>query len=216
MSLEIDKKYFWDHKILGWEKKNYNGMLWGSAIRQRRDLFLSVAGSSLKNKVVFESGCGSAGLVEDLFELGIKKYIGCDLSAVAIQKAKISAARLGLALKTEFLNQCALKVENISCDLNFSLGLWDWLDNDEVTLMMQKTKASSYLHSYSELRHSPSQLLHRMYVFTSYGRKNVAYTPKYRMPEQIAGLMKSAGAPEPKFFRKSSMSFSTFAYYLES
>lgn len=212
MHLEnIDKAQFWDKKIVDWENKNYNGRFWGSAIRNRRKLFLQVVGQSLKGKVVLDAGCGSAGLVEDLFAVGIERYIGCDISHVAIAEAKVRAARAGLTLKTELLTGNILNIEKIECDFIFSLGLWDWLSDAEIIAMIKKSNASEYLHSFSEFRISPSQLFHRMYVFSAYGRKNLTYTPRYRPSRQIEDIFKSTSASAPKFFRNSAMSFSTFA-----
>ena len=207
-----NKKYFWDNKIIDWEQKNYQGKLWGSAIRSRRNLLIKLTKNSLKGKTVFESGCGSAGIIKDLFELGIKKYIGCDISSIAIDEAKKLASQLGFATQTEFHSKSVLEVPDVSCDFHFSLGLWDWLEDDEIIKMMSQSQAPNFLHSYSERRRSTSQMLHRMYVYTAYGRKNMSYTPKYRSEADIASLLKEADTDKPLTYRNSDMSFSTFAY----
>ena len=213
--MAMDKKHFWDNKILVWEKKNYAGHpLWGSPIRWRQQLFVNLARPILPGATVFEAGCGSGQLIEKLFDAGIKSYFGCDISAAGIQEAKARAVRLGVVSKTEFREASATEAEKVQADLSFSLGLWDWLSDGEIQNSLNQVVAKYVLHSYSEKRHSFSQLLHRAYVYSAYGHKNLSYTPRYRSTEQISAIMNQAGILNSKIYRNSKMSFSSFAHNL--
>lgn len=209
------KKLFWDKKILGWEKKNYEPrLLWGHPIRNRRKLFLNVAETHLKGKLVYEAGCGSAGILEELFSRGIKYYVGCDFSEVAIAQAKVNAARLGLTARTEFHCRSVLDFQGVQSDFTFSLGLWDWLSDREVFETLKSTKSPYFVHSFSEKRKSVSQLLHRAYVYSAYGHRDMSNIPKYRSTSQISDFFQKANQPQPKIHRDNRMSFSAFAYLL--
>lgn len=213
--LAMDKKHFWDRKILVWEKKNYEGNpLWGSAIRGRQQLFLQLVRPVLSGATVFEAGCGSAQLLEKLFDAGIKSYVGCDISSAGIQEAKARAVRLGVVSKTEFREASATDAGKAQADLSFSLGLWDWLSDGEIHSSLNQVVARYVLHSYSERRRLFSQFLHRAYVYSAYGHKNLSYTPIYRPTEEIVALMNQAGILDSKIYRNSKMSFSSFTHNL--
>ena len=210
---EHKARAFWDAKILSWERKSYRqGQLWGLPLRWRRQLFLELVGQRLRGKTVFEMGCGSAGLLEDLFSRGIRSYVGCDISTVAIHEAKNRAAALGLSHKVELVRADVLQMPKVSADFGFSLGLLDWLDDEEAAWLL--ALAPHFLHSFSERRLTLSQLLHRAYVYCAYGNRDTSYVPRYRRSERIAEWSSGQGVRAPEFYRDSRMSFSTFAYCL--
>ncbi len=212
----LDKKEFWNKKILPWEKKNYHGgPLWGSAIRWRQRLFLGVAEKSLKGAQVFEAGCGSGLLLEELFAAGIKSYVGCDISPSGIREAKARALQLGVASKTDFHEKSVLEMKDVQTDLFFSLGLWDWLTDEEIDQSLKLVKANRVLHSFSEKRTSLSQMFHRVYVYTAYGHNNMSYTPRYRSLLQVTEALRNTGFQNPVVYRNRRMSFSSFAHNLE-
>ncbi|MEQ1878264.1 MAG: class I SAM-dependent methyltransferase [Bdellovibrionia bacterium] len=215
----MNEREFWDKKILTWERNSYaEKRLWGGPLRARRDLFLKLSEKHLEGKTVFEAGCGSGRLVEELFARGIKRYVGFDLSPVAIVEAKERALRAGLAGRAEFVaaDVSALAQKNKSdfgsADFSFSLGLLDWLTDESALTFFRNLKTPSYLHSFSERRFSMARVLHRAYVISAYGRKNLTYTPKYRRVDEIEDLLEESGNREPSIYRNSKMSFSAFAF----
>lgn len=210
--MSVDKKTFWDRKILDWERKNYTPGLWGKAVRERQSMFFELAGKALRGMTVFEQGCGTGRLIERLFELDVSRYVGCDLSEVAIREAKARVARLGLSHKVELHNASVLDLASQPADLAFSLGLWDWLSDEEIARTTASTQATYYFHSYSETEPSLPQFFHRAYVHVLYGHKNGSYVPRYRTSEQITDLMEKQDLPT--FYRNRRMSFSAFAIHL--
>jgi len=210
----MDRIEFWDRKILPWEAKNYQGKAWGAPIRSRRSLFLELARDSLRGKTVLELGCGSAGLLSDLFEAGVTRYIGCDFSPVAIAQARLRAASLGLTDRVELLPVDIEELPRITHDFSFSLGLLDWIEDDELVRALGGLSSRYFLHSYSEKRRSVPQLLHRAYVYSAYGRKTQEYVPRYRETRDILRLFTEARMPLASVFTHRQMSFSAFALHL--
>jgi SAM-dependent methyltransferase len=190
-------------------------LIWGLPLRRRREFFLAKARHLLRGCTVFEAGCGSAGLLEELFDAGIKRYIGCDFSTVAIEAAQARAVGLGRARDTEFVNLDVLELPSIEVDFAFSLGLFDWLQDDEIICLNQRVRSTTYLHSFSERRRSVSQALHRAYVMSTYGKRDKTYTPLYRKTSQVTPIVVAGGAPAPIYWRHAGMSFSTFALHAE-
>ncbi len=153
--------------------------------------------------------------MNDLFALGIKRYIGCDFSGVAIDAAKARSASMDVASKVELLELDVRDVAGIQADFTFSLGLLDWLDDADATRLGATHGSSAFLHSFSEERRNIGQLLHRAYVYSAYGRKDGTYTPRYRTAGTVQRLLtpRETGS-ELAFYRDGQMSFSVFAHRL--
>ena len=210
-----DKKEFWNKKILGWENKNYHGgPFWGSPIRWRRRLFLNLAKKVLRGASVFEGGCGSGLLLEELFAAGVRSYVGCDISKMGIEEAKLRAAKLGLATRTDFMEVSVFDLSSVKADFSFSLGLWDWLTDQEILQSLKAVNADHIFHSFSERRSSVSQILHRVYVYAAYGHNNVSYTPKYRSTQNVFNIARENGI-SPAIYRDKRMIFSSFLHNLD-
>ena len=212
-----ERKAFWDNKILAWERSRYDRpSLTGWPLKWRRKLFLDAVRPFLRGWTIVDAGCGSGHLLEELFSMGIKKYIGCDLSSVAIDQARARTSRLGLTLKSDFIN-INLSEPRISlpnADLCFSLGLLDWLGDSDLSEVLKNLNSPWYLHSFSEKRFSPMVAIHSCFAKISYGGECPSYVPAYRSTSEMLSHLKQRHLESPKVTRDFRMSFSTFVSHL--
>ena len=220
--MAIDKKKFWEDKIIGWEdirykrnSKNFNIFenfvnKTNKTLIYRLNTAFEILKPFLKNKKIVELGCGSGFLAEKIINSGAESYIGYDISENAIARAAEIAKEKNLSHKTFFYAKAIKEIETLDADYVFSLGLTDWLDDDELDHMFYISRNSENLHSISEDKKSFSQLLHKLYVFLSYGRKSEKYIPRYYKIEKISALIQKHLNKPTQHFRNKNMSFGLF------
>lgn len=213
---------FWDKKILQWEKDKYSpkAVLFinfdvNSSIKSRMQLARSILKKLVPGQAILELGCGSALLAEDILGFGAKKYVGVDISNVAVQAAKERLSHTEMGTKVEFLVSNISDILPMKTDICFSLGLFDWLSPGEIALIQQKIETRFYFHTFSERKNfSPSQLLHRIYVYLMYGHKNSSYVPKYHSASDVTAALDPNNFCAPKLLRRADLSFGSVAYHL--
>lgn len=215
--LNIDlKKEFWDQKILRWEKEKYldKSLLLdvNSSVKFRMVLTKKILSKISKNKTLLEIGCGSALLLNNLKKMGVKKYIGIDISSEAIKKAEIKAKKIN-GIEFQFINADVSKIKSINVDIFFSIGFLDWISIEEIKEMNSKISSKFFFHSFSEKRFSFVQMLHKLFVYTKYGYKSKGYQPQYYHPNQIIECF-SNNQVNLDFFREKKLSFGTLVYDL--
>lgn len=217
-----ETQQFWDKKILQWETDKYSvnnavpfSIDVNSSLKSRMNLARSILKRIAPGRTILELGCGSGQLAENSILSGAEKYVGIDISSVAIQTANQKLQNSAVKSKIEFKTESASKMPLVQADICFSLGLLDWLNPGEIQNLQKNVKCDFYFHTFSEKRmYSVSQLLHRSYVFLKYGYKNVGYVPKYYTAAEITNLLKQELLPPPKFFRRPDLSFGCVAYHL--
>lgn len=216
----IDRRRFWDDKILGWEASRYASPTAAATAFERLAAGLSgslrfrlvTAGTLLAPHVagrhVVELGCGSGLLAEALVTAGATSYVGYDLSDVAIARARERAAdRPDGRIRFEVAAVADLPPQGDA--LIVSLGLFDWLSMEEIAHVLAIGRQGSFLHAIAEKRRSLQQLAHRLYVSLSYGRRT-GYAPAYRRVVEIDAILDGLGRPPAKVFRHAKMSFGVF------
>ena len=195
---KIDKeKDFWDKKIIQWEDGRYlnknNSVFeklsdyFSSSLMFRRQKSLDfLKDINVKNKVIYELGCGSGFLAKNIIDLGAKKYIGLDISSEAIHRA--NDINYDLIKQDKCLFYCGRPNDflNIEYDVMFSLGFIDWIYDHEIYELINLTNLNKpFFHSFSALNNmSLSQLMHKFYVYFSY-KRNKKLSPIYRSHSQI-------------------------------
>lgn len=213
----FNKIEFWDDKIIEWDDKRYQkrfpSMITGS-VNHRMIVALDILRQCSKNLIVVEVGCGTARLMPFLLKSGARKYIGIDFSRRAIDAARKRADDLGASSSVDFIQEDITNLQTIKADLCFSLGLLDWLTDQEICCFLNNIKTRYYLHSFSERIMNVQQVLHRIYVYLKYGYKTKTYIPRYYTKEQIENIFTSCALEKPEYFIDSKMSFSCFAYNL--
>ncbi len=220
--MAIDKKKFWEDKIIGWEdirykrnSKNFNFFETfvnntNKTVIYRLNTALRILKPHLKNKKIVELGCGSGFLAEEIINQGAASYTGYDISENAIIRASEIVKEKNLSNKVSFSAKPIKKLETLDADYVFSLGLTDWLDDEELDHMFYVSRNAENLHSISEDKNSFSQLLHKLYVFLSYGRKTDKYIPRYYKTEKLSKLIEKHINKPSHYFRNKNMSFGLF------
>ena len=218
--MKTDKKQFWEKKIIGWEDIRYKRIEKGNFFENlvnrtnktliyRLETALKILSPYVKDKKVVELGCGSGFLSDEFIKMGASSYTGYDISEIAIERAnKISNSNQNA--KINFIAETVTNIQTLDADYVFSLGLTDWLTDEELEHMFYITRNSHNLHSISEDRLSLSQSLHKLYVYLSYGRKNSKYVPRYYNTNKIENLIKKNSNKDTYVFRHKKLSFGTF------
>ncbi len=220
--MKFDVSDFWDKKILKWEADKYsqkNTFLVNfdinSSLKSRMDLARSILRKVAPGRTILELGCGSGQLAEQCISFGAERYVGIDISNVAIQSAKQRVQNSVSSSKIEFKTGSITEISQMQADICFSLGLVDWLDQNEIELLRTNVKCNFYFHTFSEKRSfSASQLLHRLYVFLKYGYKNMRYVPKYYSACEIKKILTLDNSPDLQFLRRPELSFGCVAHNL--
>ena len=219
---DIDKKHFWDKKILGWEKDKYsvpkNNFFRffdvNRSLKIRQQIAKDVLKQIVNDRTVLEIGCGSSRLLSAVFKAGAKKYIGVDISETALKQAQIEANKLSKKGFAQFYPLDVNFLNKMNVDICFSLGLLDWLELEEIKQMLLSISCKYFFHSYSERHLSFQQILHRLYVYMFYGHRTKTYVPKYYTQKQILEVFNSCYKLPTKHFR-SNTGFMSFVYHLE-
>ena len=216
--MTFDTKEFWEEKILTWENGRYQetGSKAPSVIERVADraseslrFRLSVTCQILSECVdgahVLEIGCGSGLLARQLLEAGCASYQGIDVSERAIAMAKERNAGSDWCGKMIFTTGTIDEMPDKQADLVFSLGLLDWLGEEEISKIFSRQGGARFLHSISERKFSLQQLIHRLYVQVSYGYRTNGYVPQYH---SIAEIAAHAASSDPiHVFRDRRLSF---------
>tara|TARA_B100001029_G_C14984347_1_gene408026 strand:- start:41 stop:745 length:705 start_codon:yes stop_codon:yes gene_type:complete len=219
--MTVDKKKFWEDKILGWEdlrynKKKTNFNLFEKTVDKTNNTLIyrlkfafEILSPLIKNKKIVELGCGSGFLAQKFIENGASSYSGYDISEKAISRG-IELSKGNNSEKIKFFAKPILEMEKIDADYVFSLGLTDWLTDEEIDHMLKISSTSEILHSISEKRFSISRKLHQLYVYFSYGRKTGGYSPRYLNSREISEKIKHYTNKDTYYFRNKKLSFGMF------
>ena len=220
--MNVDKKKFWENKIIGWEDIRYKSLSNNQSFFEkfvnktnktlifRLNTALEILKPLIKDKKVVELGCGSGFLAKEIINYGASSYTGYDISENAISRAISLSNENNYNDKTKFYSKSILEMTELDADYVFSLGLTDWLDDKEIDHLFKISKNSENLHSISEEKKSISQLLHRAYVFLSYGRKTKGYAPRYLKSKKIIETIKLHSNKNVFEYRNKRMSFGIF------
>ena len=100
----------------------------------------------IKNKNIVELGCGSGFLAQKFIEKGANSYIGYDISEKAILRAKELVKEKNESGKINFYAKPILDLEKLKADYVFSLGLTDWLTDEEIDHMLRVSSDCDILH----------------------------------------------------------------------
>jgi len=214
-------KRFWEDKILTWEQDRYGSNSPTSilekfahrasnSLHRRAELAKQILGQNIEGKKILELGCGSGLLSESIINAGAQSYTGVDIAAPAIENASRIAAEKGLSSVINFEVSDLQNIGTYDVDIVFSLGLTDWLTDDEIEKLFSHFKSADFLHSFSEKRNTLSQLLHRLYCYIAYGHKTNSYVPRYLSVSQIAGVVEKSGYDNLHVLRDPGMNFGIF------
>lgn len=221
----IDSKEFWESKILNWESGRYNSETGGSksnllewfADRSSASLRFRIqkSGEILKDVVrgkrVADIGCGSGLLAPMLLEeAGAASYVGVDISQNAIDAAsKLNQLYINEE-RAAFHCGSVSELTTQTADIVFSLGLLDWLTDEEIRSLFTWAPEAHHFHAIAERRFSASRFMHKAYCYIAYGYRTEGYVPRYYTPSEILSLMEVLSVDERYVYRNPKLSFGAF------
>jgi SAM-dependent methyltransferase len=196
--MPVDPKQFWEDKLSSWEQGRYGrperalGLLeWianrsSMSLRHRLTITPELLKPFLAGKRVVELGCGSGLLAARFIEYGATSYLGIDIAESAIRNAR--QAHGGRDARIAFAVEGVADLQPLAADLVVSLGLFDWLRDDEIANVFAKSGSADFLHAIAERRPGLQQWLHRAYVQLAYGYRTDSYRPRYLTCGHIEAL----------------------------
>ena len=218
-----DPSKFWDNRILDWEAGRYDGHrnlsigpgeLLASALsaptRKRQSLSVGLLAPFVAGRSVLELGCGTGRLAERILDAGSSRYLGVDHSFVAITNARRRYAGTPAASRMEFEVCSASKISTIGFDIIFSLGVLDWLSDEDLSELFRSQGSCDFLHSFSERRSNGLQLCHRLCRgIDSLVRPNVV-RPRYLAADHLGALIQPSNRQPIVVYRDHRLRFASF------
>ncbi len=210
------QKEYWNDHIEAWDASAYGQM--GSLpllerlatpfrghLRDRRDY---AVGAILRTapRAILELGCGTGELLAGLpAELALERYVGVDVSRVAIEKARSRRYAVALASEPEFLVSSIDELDPApyrDFDLVLGLGLTPYLNDDELEKLVALVEDRPFLFDYHASGASLQNLLHWVY------RRLVSF-PFYRLfdADEIGSIIREAGIADFEVVRHKRLSF---------
>ena len=219
--MQTDPKQFWEHKILHWERGRYEEKTSPSFLERIADrsssslrFRIEAVGKGLapfvKGKKVVELGCGTGILAGKIVAAGADAYVGYDIAEAAITEARQRAEQLRISDKASFSVGSIDELDDLQADIVFSLGLLDWLNDNELEALFKISGSTDYLHAIAEKRFSLSQFFHRLYVHVSYGHRTGAYIPRYYAVGDLEEIIKHHNVKAVRVLRDPRLSFGAF------
>jgi SAM-dependent methyltransferase len=225
--MSMDKKKFWEKKIQTWEKDRYGPVrdnstvdsgtsnIAGSSLRFRFEKAAEILKPYVDDKKILDLGCGTGIFFNELQKTNFSHYTGVDLAESAILEAKKKIEGTEKGRKCSLFSGNIVEFEFPDCEVVVSLGVFDWLDKNEITEIFKKTYPRKFLFSISEKRASITRLVHSIYVYLAYGWKSEGYVPIYYSTDEIIKIAEASGYKNIKIFRHPRLRFGTFLYSLD-
>jgi SAM-dependent methyltransferase len=212
----VDPKQFWEAKLLDWEQGRYSrgtraGILEAIANLSSRSLRFRIAITPqllqpyLAGRHVVELGCGSGLLAGTLVKYGAASYLGIDIAEIAIGRARNRYGEHDRRIRFEVGG--IADISPVAADLVVSLGLFDWLTDQEIAAVFGKAAGVDFLHAIAERRPGIQQSLHRAYVQCAYGYRTGNYRPRYLTCDHIRKLANAAVDRPCYVYRNRQLSF---------
>lgn len=217
----LDRKQFWNDKILTWESERYEqqgppasfmerfAKEFGG-VNERLEIAKRIMLPNVRGKRVVELGCGSGLLAESLIEAGAASVHGIDIAETAIKHAQERIKAKGISDKVSFAAGEVGHQQRFDADFVFSLGLLDWLTWEEVENIFRASNGGDFLHSFSENQKSIWVPIHKIYVYIKYARKNKNYVIRYDDAEELRRLAAKHTDKKLSIYRNKRMRFGAF------
>ena len=188
--MPVDPKQFWEDKLLTWEQGRYGKPeRCARAPRMDRQPLEHVAALSTSPSCRSCSGpswrasaWSSSGAGRDFSRQSSSTTALRAISASTLPRppsARPGKAHGGRDARIAFAVGGVADLQPLAADLVMSLGLFDWLRDDEIANVFAKSGSADFLHAIAERRPGLQQWLHRAYVQLAYGYRTDSYRPRY-------------------------------------
>lgn len=184
----INKRYFWEKRILQWEEKRYGKNLFArSSIYHRMHNALKVLHRIYQPGMsVTEFGCGSGILASHLPPDA--RYDGHDFSEVAIKRAN---ANLSDRKSFSFHVTDLVATDRIwKSDIVLGLGFIDWITPSDFENLLKKIDSQYIVFSFSN---KSTHWFRKFYSFYSSVMFKKEYTPYFYSVEELRTLFLAHG-----------------------
>jgi SAM-dependent methyltransferase len=210
------QKEYWNDHIESWDASAYGRA--GSLpllerlatplrghLKDRRDYAIGVVLHTAP-RAILELGCGTGELLAGLpAELALERYVGVDVSRVAIEKARSRRYAVALASEPEFLVSSIGELDSApyrGFDLVLGLGLTPYLKDDELEKLVTLVGDRPFLFDYHASGASLQNLLHWIY-------RRLVNFPFYRLfdADEIGSVIRQAGIADFEVVEHKRLSF---------
>jgi 2-polyprenyl-3-methyl-5-hydroxy-6-metoxy-1,4-benzoquinol methylase len=191
-------KQYWDSeiekfdRIYGEEKgvfEQFVDLFRKDIILERAKIVFELAGRLEKGATVIDIGCGTGRQAITLAQMGFRVY-GFDISKRAIELAKLRIK--GNEMNVTF-EQCNIVQKKYpECDMIVGLGLMDYLNTDEISLIVKQIKELNCKFVFSFPCKCPKSYLRYIY------RKLSGTSIFLLSPKEIIGLFSQNGIDNVK------------------
>lgn len=214
---------FWDDTIERWDIGRYEmagnpaslveriANRVSSSVRFRMELAGKILASACVGRRLVELGCGTGRLAPALIKAGAASYTGYDTSPRAIAIARERASATKVADRVSFSASGVDQATPVDADIVFSLGLFDWITPEQIDKgVFEKFGSPDFLHSFSEIRPSFNQSVHRLYTHLVYGKRPAAQIPRYFTAESMLTIARRHSQAPVFCYRHAKLRFGTF------
>jgi SAM-dependent methyltransferase len=217
-----DRAKYWNDRILHWEAGRYDGetttaigfgeLLAGVLSLPTRNRLRTAAAlltPFVAGRSVLEIGCGTGRLAALLRNAGCRSYLGIDHSDVAIKAARLRHGARSSAAEFDFDVRPATAIRDIDFDIVVSLGVLDWLRDEELQELFREQHPREFFHSFSERQFSLMQIGHRACRAIDALIAPNAVRPRYLTATHLMKSMPN-NHPPVMFYRDAKFRFATF------
>jgi len=191
---------FWEETIKDWDANRHGAnnkampLLYrmthtpSAAVRFRKHVVLEHLATHVQNKRVIELGCGTGRLSQQIIACGATSYHGYDIAESAINIARGSAKQSDTGSRITFGRADIGELPSLDADFIFSMGLFPWLSNEQITYLFSICGTADFLHSSNERGFNFRQNLRILHQW-------VTGTQKYQVTLRNAHTIHTAAKP---------------------
>lgn len=217
---------YWDKKIRIWSETSYEKTPQAglsnkffskvrSSVDARMHTALEVFQPYVEGKTILDLGCGVGLLGFALIEMGCERYVGIDISQVAVDEAAAMARGKSLGGKMEFRCANLLSLESFpEADITVGLGMLDWFNLDDVERIIEKLRGRKIVLTFSEQDNSLSEIIHRFYLVKRLQWQNKGVYAYHFRRVEIDTLLARQGFENVKYIKNRQMRFGVLFHNL--
>lgn len=203
---------FWKTTIIDWEKKRYDSFfskILYTSLLARQNYLVSVLNQIPAGAKILELGCGSSRVLDFVRDKENIEYIGVDISAEAIEKAR---QKYKSCKNADWICASIENLKNIKADYVISAGLIDWVSDRQFEDFLKNNQIKYHCHSFSARELTIKYCLHHVFTKIIQIVRKIQYKPRYFSVHEIK--LKFSLVHDVKIFRDASLSFGGFVHNL--